>query len=274
MSECLIFDLMGDLGHFKKFYTTASPLTFDIPPKTVLTGIIGAILGLDYKKRYELFDAKIALKVNHKPRKIFFGINWLNTKWRGSDISSNMKKWFNTILNGVSLSKTELKTICAFTGLEWVGQSPHTQPSIEFLLEPSYRVYYSSDNPYFDELYEMVSNHKSIYPVYFGISELLSNFEFVDLISQTEEKNNDFVQINTIVPEDAVLSNIQDFIRLKSGIVLEIENIPVKMIPQRKVIQYSNVYYSLDGKPIEFKVKKYYHIYSPNSKIDENIIYF
>jgi len=261
MSECLIFDLMGDLGHFKKFYTTASPLTFDIPPKTVLTGIIGAILGLDYKKRYELFDAKIAVKVNHKPRKIFFGINWLNTKWRGKDVSPNIEKWFKIILNTEKLSKTELKTICAFTGLEWTGQSPHTQPPIEFLLEPSYRIYYSSDNPYFDELCDMVSNHKSIYPVYLGISELLSNFKFIGVITQTEKKSSEFVQINTVVPEDAVLINVPDFIRLKSGIVLEIENIPVKMVPPRKVVQYSNFYYSLDGKPIEFKVKKYYHIH-------------
>ncbi|MFB3896899.1 MAG: CRISPR-associated protein Cas5, partial [bacterium] len=30
--KILVFDIWGDLGHFRKFYTTTSPLSFSFPP--------------------------------------------------------------------------------------------------------------------------------------------------------------------------------------------------------------------------------------------------
>ncbi len=39
-SSVLIFNLWGDLGHFKKPYTTTSPLSFAFPPRPTLAGII------------------------------------------------------------------------------------------------------------------------------------------------------------------------------------------------------------------------------------------
>ena len=49
--KCLVFDIKGDYGHFKKYYTTSSPLTFSIPPRTTVSGMIGALIGLD-KEEY------------------------------------------------------------------------------------------------------------------------------------------------------------------------------------------------------------------------------
>lgn len=46
MKKLLCFDIWADYAHFKKYYTTTSPLTFSIPPKTSIYGIIGAILGM------------------------------------------------------------------------------------------------------------------------------------------------------------------------------------------------------------------------------------
>ena len=43
--KCLVFDIKGDYGHFKKYYTTSSPLTFSIPPRTTVSGMIGALIG-------------------------------------------------------------------------------------------------------------------------------------------------------------------------------------------------------------------------------------
>ena len=45
--EILIFDISSEYGHFRKFNTTTSPLTYSIPTRTAVVGIIGAILGLE-----------------------------------------------------------------------------------------------------------------------------------------------------------------------------------------------------------------------------------
>lgn len=47
MDKMLVFDVWGDYAHFRRFYTTTSPLSFPIPPRTALCGLIGAIIGLE-----------------------------------------------------------------------------------------------------------------------------------------------------------------------------------------------------------------------------------
>ncbi|WP_231717005.1 CRISPR-associated protein Cas5 [Desulfosarcina ovata] len=51
MTRVLAFKLWGDYGHFRKYYTTTSPLTFEFPPPTSVVGIVSAIIGLD-KEQY------------------------------------------------------------------------------------------------------------------------------------------------------------------------------------------------------------------------------
>ena len=43
--KVLVFDIWADYGHFRKFYTTTSPLTFSFPAPSTIAGILGAIYG-------------------------------------------------------------------------------------------------------------------------------------------------------------------------------------------------------------------------------------
>ena len=45
--ELLIFDIIGEYGHFRKYNTTTSPLTYSIPTRTAIAGMLGAILGME-----------------------------------------------------------------------------------------------------------------------------------------------------------------------------------------------------------------------------------
>ena len=49
--ELLIFDIRGEYGHFRKYNTTTSPLTYSIPTRTAIAGILGAILGMEREVR-------------------------------------------------------------------------------------------------------------------------------------------------------------------------------------------------------------------------------
>ena len=49
--EVLIFDIQGEYGHFRKYNTTTSPLTYSIPTSTAIAGILGAILGMEREIR-------------------------------------------------------------------------------------------------------------------------------------------------------------------------------------------------------------------------------
>ena len=43
----LIFDISSEFGHFRKYNTTTSPLSYSIPTRTAVAGILGAILGME-----------------------------------------------------------------------------------------------------------------------------------------------------------------------------------------------------------------------------------
>ncbi|MCB5262649.1 MAG: CRISPR-associated protein Cas5, partial [Candidatus Cloacimonetes bacterium] len=80
--KILCFELFGDYAQFRKFFTNMSPLSFSIPPRTVLTGIIGAILGIDKLKNPETFSGQnsfIALRLMSPVKKTKIAHNYLKT---------------------------------------------------------------------------------------------------------------------------------------------------------------------------------------------------
>jgi len=60
MSEVVLCDLRGKFGHFRRFYTNSSSLSYPIPPPTVVRGIVGAALGLE---RHEYADRLAGLRM-------------------------------------------------------------------------------------------------------------------------------------------------------------------------------------------------------------------
>jgi len=81
--KVLVFDIYGDYGHFRKFYTTTSPLTFSFPPPPTIAGILGAIYGADKSEYLKIFGydfCKTALKIVNPIKKVRMGINLINTK--------------------------------------------------------------------------------------------------------------------------------------------------------------------------------------------------
>jgi len=69
----LVFDISASYGHFKKPYTTTSPLTYSIPTRTAVSGIIAAVLGFgkeDYQEHFTKPQAKIAIGIRNPVKKL------------------------------------------------------------------------------------------------------------------------------------------------------------------------------------------------------------
>jgi len=62
--KILSFHLRGKMAHFRKFYANSSALTYFIPPRTTLIGILAGLLGYERDSYYEQFSqekCKIAI---------------------------------------------------------------------------------------------------------------------------------------------------------------------------------------------------------------------
>ncbi len=66
IKRVLVFNIQGKFAHFKKFYSNKSSLTYKIPPRTVLMGMIASILQYSRDSYYDILDsnrAKFGVKI-------------------------------------------------------------------------------------------------------------------------------------------------------------------------------------------------------------------
>lgn len=229
--KVLAFDLFGDFAHFRKYYSTTSPLTFSIIPPVTLMGVLGAILGLSkeenqYLKILNTAGTEVGVQLLKPVKKIRMGINLINTK---NDY--------------------------------WVprhrSEGARTQIKYEFLKDVAYRIYVSiGDEDLFNRLVHYVSCHKCVYTVSLGLSELLAGFSFIDIRDfQWKENPVDFVEISTSVPINDILEGGIDISPGKSYLK---ENMPVKMKSTREVLQYSEILTESRGDSLKVKVNGYW----------------
>lgn len=238
--KVLVFDIYGDYGHFRKFYTTTSPLTFSFPPPPTIAGILGAIYGADKSEYLKIFGydfCKTALKIVNPIKKVRMGINLINTK---------DNKYFQL--------------------LKKANHEPRTQIRTEFLKKPRFRIYvFHKEEKIFDNLLCNLREHKCIYSVSFGLSELLANFKFVG-VYKAEEIKDEIAELLTPI----VASNLVDNgLEIESGRKYFKEKMPIRMNPDRVIEIYDDVIYEPDGKSIRAKVKTYYKLEN-----GENITFF
>lgn len=234
MENVLVFDIWGDYGHFRKFYTTSSPLTFSIPPRTSICGLIGAIIGLgkdEYLNYFSKEKVKIALRLINPISKTRIGINLINTK---------DKHW--TLVNKS-------------------GHLPRTQIRTEFLKNAKFRLYLNhSDKDIYEKLKGNLQEHKSVYTPSLGLSELLCNFSYIDEFSITEQIGEE-TDINSVVPVSQLAEEKGSVIfETDSGKKYFKEKLPMEMTNEREVTEYGEVIYEAEGKSIRVIPKKYWEL--------------
>ncbi len=224
MEKVIAFDVWGDYAHFKKFHTTASPLTFSMPPPTAVAGMIGAILGMkpgEYQKLVNEY-MRLAIGIRSKIRKTRMGINWIDTK---------KAKMLNRI-------------------------SGRTQIMVEYLREPRFRIYAlvsRSDLHY--RLREMLVEHKSHYTIYLGISECIAGFTYVgefDVVST----GSGFSEVNSSIPI-GILTEDFGSVKFESDRRYARERMPVRMRSDRVVELYEDIVIETEGRSINCSIREY-----------------
>jgi CRISPR-associated protein Cas5h len=94
--QAVSFRLSGTIAHFRKFYTNASALSYGIPPRTVISGMMASVLEIQRDQYYDLFSLQrisIAVRVNHKMpfKRVMQSINNLSEEYYKLLIGKNGK---------------------------------------------------------------------------------------------------------------------------------------------------------------------------------------
>lgn len=247
INHVLIFDVWGYYAHFRRFYTTTSPLTFPIPPRTALCGLIAAIIGKkkednEYLKYFTLNKASIGLRLLKPVKKVMIAENLIHTK--------------NAKGPGMNLI------------------TERTQINFEFLKDPKYRIYFHhTDEDIYQQLKGNLISHKSVYTPCLGLSENIANFEFEGEFKIKSETSGGYVQINSVLPTEKIAEKQSiNFNREGDGEYFSIK-VPIELNLDRVVTKYSDIFFERTGKLVEAKLKSPYWSIYYNGGTNENIVF-
>lgn len=233
--QVLVFDVWGDYAHFKKRYTTTSPLTHSIPPRTTIAGLISAIAGIQKNKYQEYFTkdkSQIALQVLNPVKKTRISISLISTK---------------------------SEHLAAPPLMNYFKQ--HTLINFEFLKDPKYRVYlFHNDAAFYQELKELLKEHKSKYTPSLGLSELICNFKFVGEYKAESKTPREHVYINSVVPIKNSTTGKLAGVEPEEDKKYSIETIPSLMKADREVEEYLDVLVEERGLLIKAFPRTYWEI--------------
>ncbi|MEM0492535.1 MAG: type I-B CRISPR-associated protein Cas5b [Candidatus Thermoplasmatota archaeon] len=234
--KVLVFDVWGDYAHFKKRYTTTSPLTHSIPPRTTVAGLISAIVGLSRETYQEFFTknkSTIALQILNPIKKTRITLSLISTKSEHL-ISPQMMNYFKQ----------------------------HTLINFEFLKNPKYRVYFShNDVSFYHRVKKFLNEHKSVYTPSLGLSELICNFRYIGEYNAKQSTPTDYVFIHSVIPiKSSSSGKIIAKIHPEEKKKYSLETLPSIMKTYREVEEYLEVLLEEEGRPIEAFPETYLEI--------------
>ncbi len=236
----LVFDIASEYGHFRKFNTTTSPLTYSIPTRPAIAGLLGAILGIEREQSPGKFrDGVIPISEVFTKDKAGIGVQIINP----------VKK-VNIAFN---LLDTE-KTASSFFNIK-----QRTQIEFELLKDPCFRLFINlKDETIFEQLVNRVSENRTHFTPYLGLSQCTATVSFKGFSKFERLITSDFQEVVTAV--NLSNTNQDDPIQFNHSIDFKYtsDTMPVVMLKDRIVTEYSEVIVETNGKTIQVKSNEIY----------------
>jgi len=155
--ELINFRLSGRFAHFLRAEASASALSYPIPPRTVILGILGAVLGLSKDEPQIIIEpADIALS-GKLPK-----THWHRAKFR-KDPPAQLPRFIR------KTQKLERNT------------TPEKATLIlqEWLFEPNYTVWVSIPEPHHTDLKDRLIKRQWYFSPSLGLSEMIADIEYL-----------------------------------------------------------------------------------------------
>ena len=228
--EFVAFRLKGRIGHFLKAEAGASALSYPIPPRTAVMGLLGAVLGLAKDKpQVELQSAAIA--VSGKLPQTF----WHRVKLRKEDpeyLSLTIKRNQKLSQKGKAYKATLILQ--------------------EWLFEPEYTVWASLPQPYHDELANRLKERRWHFQPCLGISEMSAELKFI-ANSPGKQLPEATHLVNSIFPKDCGEMDVDSM--YEANLSVNSMRMPRSVSPDR-VFSHAQYFMERNARPVPVKTSK------------------
>ena len=165
------FEIWGKFASFRDPFTISQNISFPLPPKTTVAGMMASILGVEnYFKDDAFSNFEYSVVTVNPIRKKSFSQNYIN------DYTSKVQSH----LNGLKKSDFE-KVKSGFRD----KKNPQKPINRELLLNPHYLVFIKGFK-YQEKLEGYLKERVSKFPLYLGNSEFAGNFRWIEIIKEQE----------------------------------------------------------------------------------------
>lgn len=218
--KVLIFDLSGPFAHYKRIFATTTALTYPIPPKTSLYGLVAAMLGLektgnDYLNSFPAGSCRMGIQ--------------LLAPLSFQRISMNLRPSFG------SLRATE-----------------NRKPTLmEFVDRPKYRIYFThEDCELYDRLKQLLEHGQSAYTPTLGLANLIAK---VDYVGEGVALPTDATDVDSVIPKSR-MEGLPEAVTGRRNRLMEVGQYAVEMLPSRDVTVRDTVLLDRHQAPIAVRV--------------------
>ncbi|MBI4454798.1 MAG: type I-B CRISPR-associated protein Cas5 [Acidobacteria bacterium] len=226
--EFAIFDVASDMAHFRRQYAITTALTYVLPPRTALCGLIGAVLGLpknDSLSSFQDREAVFGIQIVEPIRTGHVSINLLDTK--GSP------------------------------DFRPKAVNPHTTMRYEIVSSPRYRIMFSHAK-LAQQLATSLQRGESRYTPCLGLAWMVAWFPDACRTVDVEliEGDNEVRSFVSPVRADDLVADVQ----WNADSVYQRLRMPAEMQPDRLVTRYEQYIIDTTGHPIETALKVYWRL--------------
>lgn len=247
----LVFEYKGRFGHFLRAETSVSALTYPVPPRTALLGMIGAVLGLEKDTpQVELKDALIAVS-GPIPE-----THWHRVKLRKDPPASLTYK----VKRGAKGSSTEERA---------------TLIKQEWLFNPRYTVTACLPEIHHAEFASRVREKHWYYSPCMGLSEMAARLELIAEGTAKALASGSEVSCASVAPRDGTVFDGRRALEA-SG-----QGEPLAILPQRmprevtegRVFTRSDYLIERSGLPIPLRADSAYEIRTNDPPTSETVVF-
>ncbi len=261
--KVIAFDIGGKMAHFRKYYANNTALSYTIPPRTTLMGLLGAMLGRERDSYYQDLASdrlRIGIRILSPLKKTFHRVNYLSLKSAGDLMKDNLGD---------------------FTGAGGRIQTPFEIVSgldltTDFV---QYRIYlsaYTEGGDIFEELEKILKTRQTVYNLTLGAANFSAFISKIyEYEAQTIAPTDDFIAIHSAIPSTVVNHFLIDD-EAASMMSLEEELLPLDFVKNnyRELSNIGKFLFSTNGKPFNIQINRpFYHLKREGTEGGENILF-
>ena len=230
--KCIIFEYKGKFAHFLKAEANASAPSYPFPTRTVLLGLVGAVLGLT-KDSPQIFLKNANFAVSGKAE----AAHWHTANFR-KDPPALLSKTIKKSDRGTS--KAQRNTIIA---QEW-------------LFKPEFTVFVQLPEEYHSTFDYRIRNKKWHFTPCLGLSEMMADLKFIDSV-KIEQLEEGIYNIETLVRKSEVEFDMS--IALERNFVIKSIRMPRDVSDKRK-FSHEAYLYEANGEALYLKTANAYKV--------------